>query len=96
VYDINQVDVIPAVISPSLPTYPFELRKAGITGSARILLTVRKDGSVTGAMVKDATNQLFGDSALNAAWETKFRPAQLHGEPVDCRFLLPILFNLKN
>lgn len=95
VFDVQKVDVRPLAIFEAAPRYPFELRRAGISGEVRVLVTVGRDGSVREAMVVRATDIRFGQSALTAVSRWRFQPALVSGLPVDCRLLVPVAFNLR-
>ncbi len=76
-----------------LPTYPFELLRAGITsGSVTLRFTVREDLSITGIQVIRATVSEFADSAKEAVSRWKFtRPPESKMKKwpvvaVECRF----------
>jgi TonB family protein len=93
VFDISKVDVQPLRIFQSRPQYPFELKKGGVGGEAMVLLIVRRDGSISDAMVVKATDIRFGESALAAILKWRFRPALVSGQAVDCRLMIPITYS---
>ncbi|MES2696030.1 MAG: energy transducer TonB [Verrucomicrobiota bacterium] len=96
VYDISQVKVMPTPTHQSRPRYPFELRKAGISGEAVTIFTVKTDGTVADASTTKATDIRFGEAAVESVLKWRFRPAQVDGVPVNCRMMVPIVFELNN
>jgi len=91
VYSIKAVDVPPVATREVEPDYPPELGSI-LTGKAVVVFTVRADGKVADASVVDADDVLFGEAAVDAILKWRYRPAQLHGAPVDCRMTLPFVF----
>jgi TonB family protein len=92
VYDISKVDIQPIVTYNTIPEYPVELKRQGITGECVISFTVKQDGSVGDLMVVKANDIRFGTAGLNAISKWKFSPARLGGQPVDCRMQIPFKF----
>ena len=96
VYDISQVRPAPTPTQQVRPRYPLELRKAGIGGEGVVLFTVTTEGEVVDAMVVRATDVRFGEAALEAVLKWKFRPAELNGSVVNCRMMVPIMFEVSS
>jgi TonB family protein len=93
VYDVSQVDVKPRFVHREAPRYPYTQydEETGPSGEGDIMFTVRADGSISDAIVAKATNPLFGRAALQSILRSRFKPALVSGQPVDCRTLVPIL-----
>jgi TonB family protein len=91
VYPLAAVDVRPAATHEVEPDYPPELGSI-LTGKAVVAFTVRADGKVVDASVVEADDVLFGEAAVVAILKWRFRPATVHGVPVDCRATLPFEF----
>jgi protein TonB len=91
VYAITAVEVRPVATHEIEPDYPPELGSI-LTGQAVVALTVRADGKVADPAVIQADDVLFGEAALQAVLKWRFRPARVHGAPVDCRITLPFVF----
>jgi TonB family protein len=91
VYTVDAVDVRPVATREVEPDYPFALGSV-LTGKADVVFTVRPDGKVADASVVDADDVLFGEAAVAAVREWRFRPAQVKGAPVDCRMTVPFAF----
>jgi TonB family protein len=95
VYDISKVDVIPVTTHRVNAPYPFELRRAGVSGQATILFIVDTQGRVLGPTIVKATDIQFGEAARQAVAQWRFKPALVAGEPVFCRLMVPVAFTLE-
>lgn len=83
------------VLTQARPTYPFDWRRAGITGEALIQFVAGVDGRVSNAFVVRATDIQFANSALAAVRQWTFRPGiNASGQPAPTIFQVPILFTL--
>jgi len=91
VYNFTAVDVRPVATHEVEPDYPPELGSI-LTGKALVVFTVRTDGKVADPAVVEADDLLFGESAVQAILKWRFRPAKVHGAPVECRMTLPFVF----
>jgi TonB family protein len=91
VYKVTAVDVRPVATREVEPDYPPELGSI-LTGKAMVVFTVRADGKVADPSVVEADDILFGEAAVKAVFQWRFRPAKVHGTPVDCRMTLPFVF----
>lgn len=96
VYDISKVSMQPMPKFQARPVYPPEMRRAGVGGEGTILFTVKSDGTVADAMITKATNIQFGEAALQSILKWRFKPAEVDGQPVNCRLMVPIVFSLNN
>jgi protein TonB len=83
----------PLGIFRSRPLYPLELKKGRVGGEATVLFIVRRDGSISDAMVVKATDIRFGESALAGILRWRFKPALVSGQAVDCRLMVPITYS---
>ena len=75
----------PAVITRFQPIYPFEQKRAGITGEAIVEFVVDVEGNVSEARVVKATNEAFGLSAVACIRKWKFKPGIVDGRPMAAR-----------
>jgi TonB family protein len=98
IYDIGQVERKPSLRNASEiqrgleSAYPPRLRDAGISGTARVTIVVRPDGSVSDVRVVSTTEAEFAEPARAVASTMRFSPAQMGGEAVGVRVELPITF----
>ena len=75
--------------------YPAYAREKGIQGKVVISFIVEKDGSISDPKVVRSVHTLLDNEAMktfknSGAW----KPAILHGKPVRCQVLLPVVFKL--
>lgn len=83
-------DVAPAYAVA--PDYPAALRDSGLTGSAKILCHIDRDGQVTTAKVQEASAPEFGEAAAAAVKGWLFVPAIKDGQFVETDAVIPINF----
>lgn len=76
------------------PGYPFELRKKGLTGKARVEFVVTKYGDVVNAHAISATYPAFGFAAEVAISKSKFSPGLKDGRPVNVLMQQDLFFHL--
>lgn len=86
-------DVIPVV--RTAPAYPRGAKQARIEGHVTLAVTIRPDGTVSGAEVLESDPpRLFDQAALDAMKRWKFRPKIVDGNPVSQRARQTIEFKL--
>ena len=86
-------DLIPLQRIP--PTYPAEARRAGISGSVTIDVTVNPDGSVRKARVLEAKPKgLFEAAAVTAIQKWRFKPKTVDGKAVEFHGVQTVKFDL--
>jgi protein TonB len=93
-YNLAQVDHIPAVLYQARPVYPSALAKNGITGEATISFVVDSQGNVRNVSTVKSTHAEFGTAAVEAVQKWKFQPGQKGGILVNTRMSVPVVFNL--
>lgn len=77
------------------PQYPFEARRAGISGEALVQFAVGTDGRVMTAVVLRSADIEFAQAALAAVRQWLFEPARnAAGDPVITIFQVPIVFTI--
>ncbi len=87
--------VNPVVITQARPIYPFDLRRAGLTGEVLVDFIVEPTGRVSGAYVRRANDVQLADAALAAVSQWTFRPGtNAAGQAVAVNFQVPIVFTL--
>jgi TonB family protein len=82
----------PVPIDTTAPEYPESLIDTGSDGVAKIQFTVNGKGVVEDAEVVEATEPEFGEAALEALKQWRFRPATVDGKPVSKKVVLPFRF----
>lgn len=87
--------VLPAALTQARPSYPFELRRVGLTGEALVDFIVDPTGVVIGAYVIRAADTLFAEAALAAVRQWTFRPGRnAAGQNIAVHMQVPIVFAL--
>jgi TonB family protein len=96
VFDVSKVGVRPIPTFQAPLRYPSELQRAGIAGEGIVAFVIGTDGTVGEAVVVSATDARFGDAAVEAIQQWRFRPAQINGTFVRCHMMMPIRFTNPN
>ena len=89
----NVVFVPPKILSRAVPTYPSELKKAGISGEVVVEFNIESDGSVKKARIVRCSYPAFGQAALTAIYQWKFYPGIMDGRAVPTRAQQSMMFN---
>lgn len=83
------------ILSAPAPSYPESARRAGISGTTVVGMTVSTDGSVSSAWVESSSgNSTLDSAAVSAVYSWRFVPAKQNGSPVTANSRVPITFNL--
>lgn len=91
-----EVEVPPGVTTRTNPVYPPDALKQGLNGTVWVKIWVDKAGKPRAVAVVKSTNEIFDQSALDAARQWKFSPARLHDKPVDVWVTIPFKYTLKD
>jgi protein TonB len=94
VFDISMLDVKPEPTFRINPVYPFEMRRAGITGSVMVDFIVDTNGDVINAYALSSTQHDFEANAVSGVSKWKFRPGKRGGRVVATHMQVPIAFTL--
>ena len=78
------------------PRYPYEMNRAGISGSVEVEFIVDANGDVRNPVVIKSTNREFEQPAIEAILKWKFRPGRKSGHAVASRVRQEIAFNLSS
>lgn len=83
------------ILCAPAPSYPESARRAGISGTTVVGMTVSTDGSVSSAWVESSSgNSTLDSAAVSAVYSWRFVPAKQNGTPVTANSRVPITFNL--
>ena len=96
VFDISKLDQVPIPTIRGNPQYPFEMRRAGISGQVLVDFIVDTGGSVHNAFAASSTQRDFESSAVQAVSKWRFRPGRKGGRAVNTHMQVPIVFTLNN
>ncbi len=90
-------DEEPVALNQAVYQYPPLALEAGIEGTVWMEALVDKEGKVRDARVVGSSgcNAGFEESALEAAYKIKYKPALSNGQPVAVRVSYPVHFRLK-
>lgn len=94
IFDISKLDQIPQPIVQVRPQYPFEMRRAGISGQVVVDFIVDTNGLVHNAFAASSTQRDFEASAVQAVSKWRFRPGRKGGRAVNTHMQVPIVFTL--
>ncbi|MDA0350483.1 MAG: TonB family protein [Verrucomicrobia bacterium] len=83
IYSPRELDEIPEPITMTTPMFPLEFKDKDVEGSATILFYIDSEGNIRMPHVTESTHDHFGQTALLAVWEWKFKPPMVRGKPVD-------------
>jgi protein TonB len=76
--------------------YPYEMNRAGISGSVELEFIVDANGDVKNPSVIKSTNREFEAPAIESILKWKFRPGRKSGHAVASRVRQEIAFNLSS
>lgn len=95
-FDVANLDQPPVLRVPVNPNYPFEMRRAGISGEVLVEFIVDTNGNVAAIQVVRSSQREFEQPALQAVQKWKFRPGKKGGRNVNTRVQQVITFNLND
>jgi TonB family protein len=82
---MKELDTPPKVLRRPAPSYPAELRAAGIEGSVQVSFVIDATGVVREARVEKSTHREFEMAALEAVTQWQFEPGRKGGRQVNTR-----------
>lgn len=94
VFDISKLDQQPVPRLQVRPTYPFEMRRAGISGEVVVDFIVDTNGDVQNAYAIRSSQREFEAAAVAAVSKWKFKPGRKGGRNVNTHMQVPIVFTL--
>ena len=85
----------PQLLSSPSPAYPESAKRAGISGTTMVGMTISTDGSVSSAWVESSSgNGELDNAAVNAVYSWRFVPAKQNGTAITANSRVPVTFNL--
>jgi protein TonB len=96
VFELADLDKIPNPLHRVAPTYPYEMKQAGISGGTRIIFIVDENGRVRSPRIDSSTHREFEQASIDAVLQWRFEPGMKDGRAVRTRMMLPLKFNLNN
>jgi protein TonB len=95
-FNIADLDNPPQARFQPGPNYPFEMRRAGISGEVTVAFIVDSNGNVVEAYAVKSTQREFESPAVQAVMKWKFKPGRKGGRAVNTKMQVPIVFNLSD
>jgi periplasmic protein TonB len=96
IFDLSMLDQPPIPTYQAQPNYPYDMKKAGITGTVTVAFVLEADGHVSGAYAESATQHEFEANAIQAVMKWRFRPGRRGGKAVRVHMSVPIKFILED
>jgi periplasmic protein TonB len=96
VFDLSMLDQQPSPRFQAKPQYPFEMRRAGISGEVVVEFLVDTNGDVQDAHAIRSSQREFEAAAVAAVAKWKFKPGRKGGREVLTRMHVPIVFTLND
>jgi periplasmic protein TonB len=97
VFNLKDLDQQPQVRGVrAQPTYPFEMKRAGINGEVILRFIVDANGDVSNVEVVSSSQREFESAAIQAVQKWKFKPGRKGGKAVASRMQIPMNFNLND
>jgi protein TonB len=93
-FDVANLDQVPVARAQIAPNYPFEMRRAGITGTVTLEFIVSSSGDVVACQVVKSSQREFEQPAIQAVSKWKFKPGRKGGRAVNTRCQIDIPFTL--
>lgn len=93
-FDVANLDQVPVPTARISPNYPFEMRRAGISGTVTLEFIVSSSGEVVAVQVIKSSQREFEQPAMQAVSKWKFKPGKKGGRAVNTRCSIDIPFTL--
>lgn len=92
-FNIGDLDQQPVARVRQAPTYPYDMRRAGINGSVVVEFIISTEGDVIQTQVVRSSHREFEMPALQAVQKWKFKPGRRRGQVVNVRASQLLEFN---
>ena len=92
-FNIGDLDQQPVARVRQAPTYPYDMRRAGINGTVVVEFIINTDGDVIQTQVVRSSHREFEMPALQAVQKWKFKPGRKGGRVVNVRASQLLEFN---
>jgi periplasmic protein TonB len=93
VFDLASLDQKPVATIQPRPNFPFEMKRARISGQVTLGFIVDSNGEVRDPYVINSSHREFEAEALKAILKSKFRPGKKAGAAVNTRMQQTMAFN---
>ena len=85
----------PRLTRPVEPTYPEDLKQAGVEGQVDVHFVVDRYGMPQDPEIRYQTHKEFGDAVKAVVPRWRFAPARRDGVPVEQKVRMPVVFVVK-
>lgn len=92
-FNVGDLDQQPVARVRPAPTYPYDMRRAGINGSVVVEFIISTEGDVIGTQIVRSSHREFEMPALQAVQKWKFKPGRKGGRVVNVRASQLLEFN---
>lgn len=92
-FNIGDLDQQPVARVRQAPTYPYDMRRAGINGTVVIEFIINTEGDVIQTNVVRSSHREFEMPAIQAVTKWKFKPGRKGGRVVNVRASQLLEFN---
>lgn len=92
-FNIGDLDQQPVARVRQAPTYPYDMRRAGINGTVVVEFIINTEGDVIQTQVVRSSHREFEMPALQAVQKWKFKPGKKGGRVVNVRASQLLEFN---
>ncbi len=82
----------PRLTRPVEPSYPADLREAGVEGQVDVHFLVDRYGTAKDPEIRYATHKEFGEAVKAVVPRWRFSPARRDGLPVEQKVRMPVVF----
>ena len=92
-FNVGDLDQQPVARVRQAPTYPYDMRRAGINGTVVVEFIINTEGDVIQTQVVRSSHREFEMPALQAVQKWKFKPGKKGGRVVNVRASQLLEFN---
>jgi len=92
-FNVGDLDQQPVARVRQAPTYPYDMRRAGINGTVVVEFIINTEGDVIQSQIVRSSHREFEMPALQAVQKWKFKPGKKGGRVVNVRASQLLEFN---
>jgi protein TonB len=92
-FNVGDLDNPPVARVRQAPSYPYDMRRAGINGTVVVEFIINTEGDVIQTQVVRSSHREFEQPALQAVQKWKFKPGRKGGRVVNVRASQLLEFN---
>jgi len=96
VFDLKNLDQQPVPKFKQQPTYPFDMKRQGVSAEVLVEFICDNNGEVKDARIAKSDNHAFDAAAIEAIYKWKFRAGKKGGRAVSARMQQPFVFSIND